>query len=62
MTNFTSDSPAPWADQADQITNVEVEGTVTSIGAHRWRGYSDAVMRMSEANVEACLLYTSRCV
>ena len=32
MTNFTSDSPAPWADQADQITNVEVEGTVTSIG------------------------------
>ena len=33
MTNFTSDSPAPWADQADQITNVEVEGTVTSVGA-----------------------------
>ena len=26
-----------------------------SIGAHRWRGYSDAVMRMSEANVEALL-------
>ena len=23
--------------------------------AHRWRGYSDAVMRMSEANVEALL-------
>ena len=33
MTNFTSDSPAPWADQADQITTVEVEGTVTSVGA-----------------------------
>ena len=26
-----------------------------SIDAHRWRGYSDAVMRMSEANVEALL-------
>ena len=38
MTNFTSDSPAPWADQADQITNVEVEGTVTSIGAVAFKG------------------------
>ena len=38
MTNFTSDSPAPWADQADQITNVEVEGTVTSIGAGAFNG------------------------
>ncbi|MEI3248949.1 MAG: hypothetical protein V8R95_00655 [Faecalibacterium sp.] len=38
MTNFTSDSPAPWADQADQITNVEVEGTVTSIGRRRLQG------------------------
>ena len=26
-----------------------------SIDAYRWRGYSDAVMRMSEANVEALL-------
>ena len=33
MTNFTKDAPAPWADQADQITTVEVEGTVTSVGA-----------------------------
>ena len=33
MTNFTADAPAPWADQADQITTVEVDGTVTSIGA-----------------------------
>ena len=33
MTNFTKDVPAPWADQADQITTVEVEGTVTSVGA-----------------------------
>ena len=33
MTNFTKDTPAPWADQADQITTVEVEGTVTSVGA-----------------------------
>ena len=38
MTNFTSDSPAPWADQADQITKVEVEGTVTSIGAVAFNG------------------------
>ena len=38
MTNFTSDSPAPWADQADQITKVEVEGTVTSIGAVAFKG------------------------
>ena len=33
MTNFTKDAPAPWAAQADQITTVEVEGTVTSVGA-----------------------------
>lgn len=33
MTNFTADAPAPWADLADQITAVEVEGTVTSVGA-----------------------------
>ena len=33
MTNFTKDAPAPWADQADQITTVEVDGTVTSVGA-----------------------------
>ena len=33
MTNFTKDAPAPWADQSDQITTVEVEGTVTSVGA-----------------------------
>ena len=33
MTNFTTDAPAPCADQADQITTVEVEGTVTSVGA-----------------------------
>ena len=33
MTNFTKDAPAPWADQADQINTVEVEGTVTSVGA-----------------------------
>ena len=26
-----------------------------SIGPHRWHGYSDAVMRMSESNVEALL-------
>ena len=33
MTDYSSNSPAPWADQADQITTVEVEGTVTSVGA-----------------------------
>ena len=33
MTNFTADAPAPWADLADQITTVEVDGTVTSVGA-----------------------------
>ena len=33
MTNFTADAPAPWADQADQITAVAVDGTVTSVGA-----------------------------
>ena len=33
MTNFTTDAPAPWADQADQITAVTVDGTVTSVGA-----------------------------
>ena len=38
MTNFTKDAPAPWADQADQITTVEVEGTVTSVGNKRLCG------------------------
>ena len=38
MTNFTADAPAPWADQADQITAVEVDGTVTSIGATAFKG------------------------
>ncbi len=32
MTNFSTDAPAPWADMSDQITTVNVEGTVTAIG------------------------------
>ena len=31
MTNFTKDAPAPWADQADQITAVVVEAGVTTV-------------------------------
>lgn len=33
MANYTAQDPAPWADLKDEITAVEVEGTVTSVGA-----------------------------
>ena len=32
MTDYNSNSPAPWADQADQITAVVVESGVTTVG------------------------------
>lgn len=33
MANYTAQDPAPWAEMKDEITAVEVEGTVTSVGA-----------------------------
>ena len=38
MTNFTKDAPAPWADQADQITAVVVEAGVTTVGGSSFKG------------------------
>lgn len=52
MTNFTSDNQAPWADQADQITAVKVEGTVTSIGAVAFKGCTNLTTVTIEDGVE----------
>lgn len=52
MTNFTSDNQAPWADQADQITAVKVEGTVTSIGAVAFKDCTNLTTVTIEDGVE----------
>ena len=38
MTDYNSNSPAPWADQADQITAVVVEAGVTTVGGSSFKG------------------------
>ena len=38
MTDYSSNSPAPWADQADQITAVVVEAGVTTVGGSSFKG------------------------
>ena len=38
MTDYSSNSPAPWADQADQITTVVVEAGVTTVGGSSFKG------------------------
>ena len=38
MTDYSSNAPAPWADQADQITAVVVEAGVTTVGGSSFKG------------------------
>lgn len=38
MTDYNSTSPAPWADQADDITAVVVEAGVTTVGGSAFKG------------------------
>ena len=59
MTNFTKDAPAPWADQADQITTVEVEGTVTSVGATAFieAGAFNGCTALTEVNIPLSVGY-----
>lgn len=37
MANYTTQSPAPWAEMKDTITAVVVEGTVTSVGSSAFK-------------------------
>ena len=38
MTDYNANSPAPWADQADDITAVVVEAGVTTVGSSAFKG------------------------
>mgnify|MGYP004631452255 FL=1 len=38
MTDYNSNSPAPWADQADEITAVVVEDGITTVGSSSFKG------------------------
>lgn len=66
MTDFNSSTPAPWADQADQITAVVVEEGITTVGGSSFKGctnlttvtIADGVQYIETAAFNGCTALT----